>query len=71
MNGVAGATLQNRFIEVGPNKTRWESTCEYSFSSLPLKVMGALFPGMFKKQNMMFLENFKAFCEEGRDIREA
>jgi hypothetical protein len=64
-------TLRNRFIELGPSRTRWESTCAYEFSSLMLKLMGLLFPGMFRKQNLMFLENFKRFAEEGRNVNEA
>ena len=63
-------TLRNRFIELGPESTKWESTCAYEFSSLMLKVMGFLLPGMFRKQNLGFLHAFKAFCEEGRDVRE-
>ncbi len=61
--------LRNRFIELGPDRTRWESTCEYRFTSFPLKVMGLLAPGLFRKQNLKFLKNFKAFCEEGHDVR--
>lgn len=61
-------TLENRFIELGPDRTKWESTCSYEFSSFMLKMMGFLFPGMFKKQNMVFLRNFKAFCEDGHDV---
>ena len=62
-------SLRNQFVELGPNRTKWISTCEYKFRSLPLKIMGALMPGLFRKQNMKFLQNFKAFCEEGRDVR--
>ncbi|MGI9519635.1 MAG: SRPBCC family protein [Pirellulaceae bacterium] len=64
-------TLVNRFIELGPDKTKWESTCEYEFSSLMLKLMGILFPGKFREQNLMFMRNFKAFAEEGHDVRES
>ena len=64
-------SLENRFIEVGPDRTRWESTCTYTFSSPMLKLMGFLVPGMFKKENQKYLDNFKAFCEEGRDVRDA
>ncbi len=64
-------TLQNRFIEMGPNRTKWVSTCDYQFKSFMLKMMGLLMPGMFRKQNLKFLQNFKAFCEEGRDVRDA
>lgn len=63
-------TLQNRFIALGALKTRWESTCHYEFTSIGMKIMGALVPGFFRKQNMSFLEAFKAFCETGRDIRD-
>lgn len=33
-----------------------------------LKLMGLLVPGMFRKQNLKFLQNFKAFAEEGRTV---
>ena len=61
-------TLRNRFIALGPNRTKWESTCSYQFSSFMLKMMGLFCPGMFRKQNLSFLKNFKAFAEEGRDV---
>ena len=62
-------TLVNRFIEVDESTTRWESTCEYEFRTLGMKLLGLLMPGMFHKQNMSFLKNFKAFCEHGHDVR--
>ena len=62
-------TLVNRFTELGPDRTRWESTCTYSFETWPLKIMGFFFPAMFQKQNQSFLDAFKAFCETGADIR--
>lgn len=61
-------TLQNRFIELANNRTKWESTCQYEFSHWALKIMGALVPGVFRKQNQIFLDNFKAFCEDGVDV---
>lgn len=62
-------TLENRFTELGPRQTRWESNCSYEFSSFMLKVFAVLAPGMFKKQQMKYLTNFKAFCEHGADVR--
>jgi len=62
-------TLENRFTEPAPGTTRWESTCDYRFSSAPLKVMGVLMPWMFRAQNMKYLKNFKAFAETGADVR--
>ena len=64
-------TLRNRFIELGPDRTKWESACAYEFSSLPMKVMALLMPGAFRKQNLAVMQHFKAFCEEGRDARDA
>jgi hypothetical protein len=64
-------TLENYFLELGPERTLWRSTCDYEFSSLLLKLIGLLMPGSFKKQNLGFMMNFKALCEEGRDVREA
>ena len=63
-------TLRNRFIELGPNRTKWESTCDYEFSGLMMKLMGFLFPGKFHEQNMSFLRSFKAFAEEGRTVND-
>jgi len=63
-------TLVNRFIALDDNNTRWESTCEYELRSVMLKLMALLMPGMFKRQNQKYLDNFKAFCEHGTDVRE-
>jgi len=57
-------TLQNRFIELGPDRTKWESTCAYDFSSFIPKLMGFFCPGMFRRQNLRFMQNFKEFAEE-------
>ena len=57
-------TLRNRFIELGPHRTKWESTCEYHFKSFGLKLMGFFCPGVFRRQNLRFLQNFKMFAEE-------
>ena len=63
--------LVNRFIELAPNQTRWESTCHYKMKKLFLKLMALLVPGKFKSQNQMYLDNFKAFCETGASVKEA
>ena len=60
----------NEFIELGPNKTRWESTCSYEMKTLFMKAMALVMSGSFKKQNMKFLKNFKAFCENGTSVAE-
>ena len=64
-------TVHNRFIVLGPHKTNWESTCEYQCTSFMMRTIGLLFPGMFRKHSLEAMQNFKAFCEEGRDVRES
>jgi len=34
-----------------------------------MKVMGRLMSGSFKKQNLKFMENFKAFAETGASVK--
>ncbi|MEM9411823.1 MAG: SRPBCC family protein, partial [Planctomycetota bacterium] len=69
--GDGSNTLENRFIELAENRTRWESTCTYEFKTLFLKLMGWFLPGSFKKQNQKFLDNFKAFCEHGTSVQDS
>lgn len=54
---------KNRFIDLGPNKTKWISESEFRFSGI-MKVFGFLFPGMFKKQSQKYLDLFKEFAEK-------
>jgi len=54
--------VQNYFIEVDENVTKWKSVNEFEFSGF-MKVMAFLMPGMFKKESCKYLKNFKAFAE--------
>jgi uncharacterized membrane protein len=63
--------VENRFSELGPDRTLWESHNVFSFASLPMKIMGWLMPGMFSKQSQKYAEDFKAFAERGVDVRDA
>ena len=62
-------TLENRFIELASNQTRWESTCHYKMNSWFMKLMGWLMRRKFISQNQMFMDNFKAFCETGASVK--
>ena len=66
--GAGENTLENRFIQLGGNTTRWESTCSYKFRTLMLKLMGWIMPGSFRSQNQAFMDNFKEFCENGTSV---
>jgi len=53
-----------RFISLGENKTLYESEIEYTvFRGFLPKMMGFLFPSMFKNQVQKWLESFKLFAE--------
>lgn len=52
----------NRFEAIDEQTTRYTSDQFFQFKG-GMKVIGWLFPGMFKKQSMKYLEDFKAFVE--------
>lgn len=68
--GMWSAT-RDRFIETGPDTTRWESENEYRFSGLMMRLVGLFMPGAFRKQSLQHMQDFKAFAELGTDVREA
>ncbi len=63
-------TLENHFSELGSDRTMWKFTSEFKFCTFMMKTIGFFFPGMFRKQSMVFLQKFKEFAEEGKDVRE-
>lgn len=60
--------VTNRFIEVDEATTRWHLETEFTFTTLPMKIMGSLMPGTFKKQSRQFMEQFKAFAEKRNEV---
>ena len=57
-------TMNCSFIELGPNKTRYEYEFEYTrISWLLPKLMAILFPGMYRKQGEKWMQQFKTFVE--------
>ena len=57
-------TMKCYFTALSEQQTRYDSEIEYTaFRGLLPKLMGFLFPGMFKKQVQKWLDNFKAFAE--------
>ena len=59
----------NRFIELGADRTRWESENEFRFQGF-MRIIGALMKGAFPKQSLKYLQDFKAFAEQGKDVRQ-
>lgn len=58
----------NRFIENGEDQTKWISENEFRFSGF-MKIFGWLMPGAFKKQSYKYMEDFKAFVEDGKSVQ--
>ena len=65
------SAARDRLTEAGPETTLWESENEYRFSGLLMRLVGLLMPGAFRKQSRQHMQDFKAFAEQGTDVREA
>lgn len=65
------SAARERLTEAGPDRTLWESENEYRFSGLLMRLVGLLMPGTFRKQSLQHMQDFRAFAEQGADVREA
>ncbi|WP_448322034.1 SRPBCC family protein [Streptomyces sp. CO7] len=65
------SAVRDRLTEAGPETTLWVSESEYRFDSVLMRLLGRLMPGAFRKQSLQHMQDFKAFAELGRDVREA
>lgn len=59
---------KNYFEPLEGNSCLWICESEFQFSGLPMKMMGWLMPGMFKKQSLTYMKDFKAFAEKGTSV---
>ena len=57
--------LQKNYYKDENGKTRWITESDFQFSGLGMKLMGFLMPGAFKKQTLIYMQDFKKFAEEG------
>ena len=65
------SAARERLTEADPDTTLWVSENEYRFSGLLMRLVGLLMPGAFRKQSLQHMQDFKAFAEQGRDVRES
>jgi hypothetical protein len=63
--------VRDRFTEAGPESTLWTSENEYQFSGLPMRLVALFMRGAFRKQSRQHMQDFKAFAEQGSDVRAA
>lgn len=54
--------ISNRFVEEGPNRTRWIAENEFQFSGF-MKLVSFFMRSAFPKQTRIYLERFKEFAE--------
>ena len=64
------SAARERLTEASPDTTLWVSENEYRFSGLLMRLVGLLMPGAFRKQSLQHMQDFKAFAEQGKDVRE-
>lgn len=60
---------RDRLTDVGPETTLWVSENEYRFSSLAMRLLAPVMRGAFRKQSRQHMEDFRAFAEQGSDVR--
>jgi hypothetical protein len=64
------SVVRDRLSEAGPQRTLWLSESEYRFSGLLIRLVALLMPGAFRKQSQQHMQDFKAFAEQGQDVRD-
>jgi hypothetical protein len=65
------SAARERLTEAGPETTLWASENEYRFSGLPMRLVAPFMRSAFRKQLQQHMQDFKAFAEQGTDVREA
>lgn len=57
-------SMNNDFIQLGPQQTRWTAEIEYTeMNGFIMNMMAKLMPGMFRKQTQKWMDQFKAWSE--------
>lgn len=64
------SAVRDRLTEADPETTLWEQESEYRFNGLLMRLVGLLMPGSFHKQSQQHMQDFKAFAEQGKDVRD-
>lgn len=59
---------RNYFSETPDGKTKWVSESEFTSDKFMFKVMMTLFPGIFKKQSRIVMDDLAAFVENGTSV---
>jgi hypothetical protein len=65
------SAVRDQLTEAGPETTLWVEENEYRFSGLPMRLVALFMRGAFRKQSQQHMQDFKAFVEQGTDVRGA
>lgn len=65
------SVARDRLTETGPGTTLWASEEEYRFDGVVMRVLAPVLRGAFRKQSRQHMADFKAFAEQGADVRDA
>jgi hypothetical protein len=71
VGGGMWSSARERLTEAGPQATLWQSENEYRFDGLMMRIVALLMPGAFRKQSRQHMQDFKAFAEQGHDVRDS
>ena len=69
---VMGGHVERRAGPVYRSRSAHDAVAERErvpVSSLLMRLMGLLMPGAFRKQSQQHMQDFKAFAEQGQDVR--
>ena len=61
-NGMV-SDVDNRFEELGPNRTNWTVHYDHQSSGFMMKLMSWLMPNLCKNESQKFMNRFKEFAE--------
>lgn len=64
------SSVSDQLTELDAQTTHWVSENEYRFTGFVMRIVGAVMPSMFRKQTRQHMLDFKAFAEDGRDVRD-
>lgn len=64
------SAAREELTEIGPERTLWASENEYRFGGL-MRLVAPFMRRAFVKQSRAHMQDFKAFAEQGADVREA
>lgn len=62
--------VRDQLTSAGPETTLWVSESEYRFEGLMMRMVGLMMPRTFRKQSQQHMQDFKAFAEQGHDVRQ-